>query len=184
MLLVAAGSIFLLPLLVGLVCASERAEILWLCRRFPALAACLEYRAAVDAFVRGRRAATAREDRADSWSGLSHDAFRLRLERDLARRGIPTVPVRDRDLDGYDFALDTGRGRVLVRCEAGDEPVRVSVGRELHACLEETGADGALVVTAAGPSPALSAYAADRPVRVVPPDGLADVAVEATRRAP
>ena len=49
---VGAASIVLVPLLVCVVCASERAESRWLCRHVPIYEACLAYRAAVDSYRR------------------------------------------------------------------------------------------------------------------------------------
>ena len=64
--ILAAGSVVLLPLAMLVLCASERVEERWLCRKFPALRACLAYRAipyerdAHEVGVSARRAFTRR----------------------------------------------------------------------------------------------------------------------------
>ena len=45
--ILAAGSVLLLPILVAALCIGERAEERWLCKRVPVLRACLAYRSAV-----------------------------------------------------------------------------------------------------------------------------------------
>lgn len=182
--LVAAGSIFLVPLLVGLVCASEKAETRWLCRRFPQLGACLDYRAAVVGFRRGRRPSSREVHDPGWWMALEPVAFCVQAARDLEGCGSVLKHPADRELAGYDFAFDDPRGRVLVRCEAGSEPVRLGVGRELVACLEETGAGRAMVISAADASPELAAYLADRPLVVLRPWELGGAGAAVTRPGP
>jgi hypothetical protein len=61
---------------------------------------------------------------------------------------------------------------VLVRCEAGPDPADIGIGRELTACLVETGAARAILVTPAGVSTRLGDYLAGRPINVVDPEKL------------
>ncbi len=167
--LVAAWSIVLIPIFVCLLCASERVERRWLCRRFPLLDACLAYREAVEEH-RARRDRR-HQDRADVgwWSTLPPDVLRLQVERRLDARDITPRRVRDPHAAGYDSEISVGGERVLLRCVPGDHPVEIAVGRELIACLEETGADRAVIVTAAGADSDLEAHLVGRPLSVTDP---------------
>ncbi|MGD8440904.1 MAG: hypothetical protein PVG53_10230 [Holophagae bacterium] len=167
--LVAAWSIVLIPIFVCLLCASERVERRWLCRRFPLLDACLAYREAVEEH-RDRRVRR-EQNHADPgwWPTLTPEAFRLQIERQLEARGIPSRRVRDPHAAGYDSEISVGGERVLLRCVPGDHPVEIAVGRELIACLEETGADRAVIVTAAGADSDLEAYLVGRRLSVTDP---------------
>ncbi|HSN53196.1 MAG TPA: hypothetical protein VLT32_00920 [Candidatus Sulfomarinibacteraceae bacterium] len=172
---VGAASIVLVPLLVCVVCASERAETRWLCRRVPVYEACLAYRAALDAFRRGKLRQEAAEADHGRWLELGPAALRAEVARQLEAAGAVVEPVPDRELAGYDLAVEAGGGEtVLVRCEPAARPVAIGVGRELAACLAETGADRAVVVTVAPPSPQLAAYLAGRPLAVVAPWALSE----------
>lgn len=171
--LVAASSVILVPMFVCLLCASERVERRWLCQRFPLLEACLAYREAVEAH-RGRRD-HGRQEHADLawWSTLPPAVFRLQVERRLEARDISFDRVRDPKSAGYDSEIGVEGERVLLRYLPGDRPVEIAVARELVACLDETGADRAVIVTAAGASPELEGYVAGRRVTVVDPVELA-----------
>lgn len=172
---VGAASIVLVPLLVCVVCASERAETRWLCRRVPVYEACLAYRAALDAFRRGRLRQQAAEADHGRWLELGPAAFRAEVARQLEAAGAVVRPVGDRELAGYDLAVELDGGDpILVRCEPADAPVGIGVGRELVACFGETGAGRAVVVTAAPPSQLLRGYLAGRPIAVVAPWAIAD----------
>lgn len=173
---VGAASIVLVPLLVCVVCASERAETRWLCRRVPVYEACLAYRAALDAFRRGTLRRQAAEADHGRWLELGPAAFRAEVARQLEAAGAVVRPVPDRELAGYDLVVEVGGGDpILVRCEAAAAPVPIGVGRELVACLGETGAGRAVVVTAAPPSKLLRGYLAGRPLEVAAPWALADL---------
>jgi hypothetical protein len=166
----AAASILLLPILTLAQCASEQAEERWLCRRFPKLSACLAYRKAVAEHARKARSAPGFDPgSAEWWSSAPPAAFveaaRMAIER---HPGPAAVPV-DRERSGVDFVVDGTDGVVLVRCEPGRRPVAAAVGRELAAALADHGAVRAVLVTAAGSTPALSDYIAHRPITVVAP---------------
>jgi hypothetical protein len=166
----AAASILLLPVLTLAQCASEQAEERWLCRRFPKLRACLAYRKAVAEYARKARSAPAFDPvSAEWWASASPTAFveaaRLAIERHPQAAAVPV----DRERSGVDFVVDGADGVVLVRCEPGRTPVAAAVGRELAAALEDHGAARAVLVTAAGPTPALSDYIAERSITVVAP---------------
>ncbi len=170
---VAAGSILLLPVLMLVVCASERAEERWLCGRFPKLSACLAYRAAVAEHERGGRAAVP-ADRSSGrwWSSVSPDAFVEAVRTELERAPAGEVIAVDREATGLDFALTTADGQVLVRCEPGVQPITAAVGREMVAAMADRGAARALIVTTAEATPALADYIAGRPISVTAPTQL------------
>jgi hypothetical protein len=169
---VGALSIVLVPILMCVVCACEKAEIKWMCRRFPALERCLDYREALADFMRrGARSPEPPHDRS-WWSGLSPTSFRAQVGRDLESRGLDLEPVADRGAAGFDYTLRDGDETVLVRCEAGPEQVEVGVARELVACIGETDADRAIVVTPGGASTTLGSYLVDHPITVVDPMDL------------
>jgi hypothetical protein len=90
----------------------------------------------------------------------------------MEARALDPRPVIDRDASGYDFIARVDDEPVIVRCETGDEPVDIGIGRELTACLAETGATRALLVSEAGASEALAAYLLDRPIEVVAPSRM------------
>lgn len=172
LILVAAGSIVLIPLAVCCLCASETVETRWVCRRFPAMKACLAYREAVAEFARKTRRPPDRPRDRDWWAGLPAATFRAQVQVALERSGLELTPVADRQADGYDFAFSDDDGMVLVRCEGGASPLDIGVGRELTACLLETGAARAVLVTPAGVSRRLSEYLVDHPIDVVEPEAI------------
>ena len=166
----AAASILLLPILTLAQCASEQAEERWLCRRFPKLRACLAYRrAALEHARKVRLKSTSEPQPAEWWTNAPPAAFveavRMAIER---HGGTDAIPV-DRERCGIDFVLREVAGELLVRCEPGTAPVAAAVGRELAAAMADHGAARAVLVTAAGPTPALSDYIAERPITVVAP---------------
>ncbi len=170
----AAVSVVLIPVLVCVLCASERAETRLVCRRFPQLTACLAYRDAMTEFTRrSRRRSGETHDRA-WWCRLAGPTFREYVRRAFEARGLELSPVEDRRARGFDFTLSEPDGDVLVRCEAGADPVDIGVGRELTACLEETGAARAMLVTSSVTTERLAAYLVDRRIDVVDPTGILD----------
>lgn len=172
LILVAAYSIVLIPLMVCGLCASERLEIRWLCRRFPAIEGCLAYREAVAEFARATRRPPDRPRDRNWWAGLPAATFGAQVQVALERSGLVLTPVADRQTDGYDYSFFDDDGRVLVRCEGGATPLDIGVGRELTACLLETGAARAVLVTPAGVSQRLIEYLVDHPIDVVEPEAI------------
>lgn len=166
----AAGSILLLPILMLVVCASERVEERWLCGRFPKLRACLAYRAAVAEHERReRRALTADRTARMWWSGASPDDFIEAAKSELARAGSCEIVSVDRDRTGFDFEVRSEDGPVLIRCEPGAKPASAAVGRELVTAMADRNAATALIVTVAKTAPALADYLRSRPIIVVAP---------------
>jgi len=167
--LVGAWAIVLVPVFICLLCASEDVERRFLCRRYPLFEACLGYREALDDYRRRRR--RDQQCRADPewWAGLSSAAYRFEVERRLNCLGAGLTKPKNREAAGYDFEANGPDGRALIRCEPGDRPVEIGVGRELVSCLAETGADRAVVVTAAGSSEALASFLSGRPLKLVDP---------------
>ena len=166
----AAASILLLPILTLAQCASEQAEERWLCRRFPKLRACLAYRRAVAEHARKIRSESAFEPQPAEWWKSAPPTTFIEAVRWAIERHPPAaaVPV-DRERSGVDFVVQGTDGVVLVRCEPGRTPAAAAVGRELAAALADHGAARAVLVTAAGPTPALSDYIAERPITVIAP---------------
>lgn len=160
--LVAAASVLLLPLAVCLVCAAERAETRWLCRRAPGLAACLAYREAVAAW-RDRRATA----RATGWTSLSRPALAARLADMLRRSGAEVVATPSGWDTGYDLAIERDARTILVRCVAGREPAAEAVGRELIGLLAGGAGDEAVVVAPGGAGSGLQRLLDEWPIRVV-----------------
>jgi len=169
---VAAISIVLVPILLCALCASEKVETRWLCRRFPAIEGCIAYRTALAEFIRLTRRSPDRPRDHEWWLNLSSSTFRGRVQRALENRDLDLAPVADREAEGYDYTFRDEGAQVLVRCEAGATPVDVGVGRELTACLDETGAGRAIVVTPSGVSKRLASYLMDRPIDVVDPEQI------------
>ncbi len=174
--LLAAGSVLLLPILVAALCVGERAEERWLCKRVPLLRACLAYRRAVDEH-RQRTTIPARSHPATSqdWAVLSPASFRAEVASLLEKTVHGTVSSFDREATGIDFEVGAATGTVLIRCEAGAQPVTAGVGRELVTAVAERRAARAVVVTTAGASPALADYIAGRPISVVTPPQLHEI---------
>jgi len=174
--LLAAGSVLLLPILVAALCVGERAEERWLCRRVPVLRACLAYRSAVS--EHRRRATTPSRPRpytSRDWAALSPSTLRTEVARLLERTSLGSVTAFDRDATGIDLEIRATTGPVLIRCEPGGPPVTAGVGRELVAAVADHRAARALIVTTAGASPALADYIASRPISVVAPSKLREI---------
>jgi hypothetical protein len=166
----AAGSVVLLPVLMVIVCASERVEERWLCGRFPKLGACLAYRSAVaDHERREREAFTADRTARMWWSGAAPEVFIEASKSALLHEGSYEVRSVDRESTGFDFEVGPMDGRILIRCEPGTEPAPAAVGRELAAAVADRGAAKAFIVAAAGASPALADYIVGRPIVLIAP---------------
>lgn len=168
----AAGSVLLLPALVLLVCAGERAEEKWLCRRVPMLRACLAYQRA----VADHRCVI--DDRASNvcdvgqWSAASGTTFSTMVRAELEQRFRRPVFAVDREEAGFDYRVDLQGRRLIFRCQAGPEPVAAAVGRELVAAIDDFQAQAAVIVTPAQPTDALRQYIVNRPITVVAPWAL------------
>jgi len=165
----AAGSVILLPVLFLLLCAGEKAEERWLCRRVPMLRACLAYERAVAEHRRLTEGRAARPLEPEDWQALSESAYIRQLRSELDRRFPSSVSETERELTGFDFIIDLARQNFVLRCEAGSTPVAASVARELVAALDDAGADAAVIVTAAEATEALEKYIADRPITLAAP---------------
>ena len=172
LIVVAAVSIVLVPILLCALCASEKLETRWLCRRFPAIKECLAYQEAMAEFRRlTRRPPEGPHDHA-WWTRLSGPTFRGQVQQALNQRNLELTPVADREAEGYDYTFRDTSGKVLIRCEAGATRIDIGVGRELTACLDETGAGRAIVVTPSGVSKRLAAYLMDHSIDVVDPEQI------------
>lgn len=167
----AAASVLLLPFLVLAQCLSERAEERWLCRRFPKLRACLAYRRAVAEQAQRPDGGVADPPAVPHgwWRGAPPAAFTAAVARSLETLPGARVATLDRERTGADFELAASSGLLLVRCEPGARPLAAGVARELVAAIAERRADRALIVTAAGATPALEELSTGRPIAVVAP---------------
>lgn len=161
---VAAGSIVLVPLLVCVVCLGERAETAWLCRRFPKMRAVADYRRALEAAHRpDRDLPPAGLD----WRSVDQIGLCEVVQRRLEDAGCTVVAVSDPAATGYDLEVRGEDGSlVLMRCVAGHRPADAATGRELLGAWTATGARRAVLVVPAGPTPALEELAARSPVTV------------------
>jgi len=168
--LLAAGSVLLLPVLVAVLCVGERAEERWLCQRVPLLRACLAYRSALaehrrrSAVPSGRHPSSSRD-----WAVLSPAVFRTEVGSRLEMAAPGSVTALDREATGVDFEVNVSSGPVLIRCEPGVQPVAAGVGRELVAVIADHRAATALIVTAAGASRTLVDSIDGRPISVIDP---------------
>jgi len=170
----AAGSILLLPLVAAVLCAGERAEERWLCRRIPVLRACLAYRKAVaDHGLRTAPDVAMRPSTPEDWAALSEAVFRTEVALLLEQSGSAPVFRCEREATGIDYRIESNDRSVILRCEAGVQPVPAGVGRELTAALIESEADCAVILSVAGPDPGLADYMTDRSIVVLPPWELA-----------
>jgi hypothetical protein len=140
-----------------------------LCRRYPTLKACLAYREAIAEFKRITRRSTVDVRDHDWWKKLPATVFRSQVARALERTDHSLESVPNREATGFDFVLGGEGHRVLIRCEEGSGVIEAGVGRELSACLAETGADRAILMTTGKPSAALTSYLMGRPVKLVRP---------------
>ncbi|MDX2437351.1 MAG: hypothetical protein QNL88_09900 [Acidobacteriota bacterium] len=167
---IAAGSILLLPLVVAALCAGEQAEERWLCRRVPALRACLAYRKAVADHTRHTASELTRHSPApEEWAVLSPGVFRAEVASLLEQSVAAAVFRCDREATGIDFRVDWTDRCVILRCEAGLQPISAGVGRELTAALTEFEADSAVILSVSGPDPGLARYITKRSIMVLPP---------------
>jgi hypothetical protein len=172
LIVMAAGSILLLPVLMLALCATEAAEEHWLCRSFPSLRACLAYQRAVAEHQRRNAARTPPPVGEDEWASLSRLRFLEEVAALLEERIPSAVSRMQREASGLDFVIDHGVHEILVRCESGSIPIAPSVGREMAAALADRGAKRAVIITAAQAAPLLEDYIADHPIEVVAPWNL------------
>jgi hypothetical protein len=180
----AAVSVLLLPVAFLAVCAGERAEERWLCRRFPALRACLAYRKAVADHRRRSLPSAPPRVAPEVWRDISLPACLVLMGDTLNTRACGDVTEIDRETAGFDFLVVSDGRRLLLRCEPGPNPVSAAVGRELAAALIDFDADAAWIVAAAEPTPALEDYVADRPITVLGPGELTETIRDSEFRIP
>lgn len=174
----AAGSVLLLPASVLLLCAGEQAEERWLCRRFPKLRACLAYQRAVAEHRRSSSSRPSDHIAGADWSMLSHPTYVEMLRARLDREYGNSVTEVDREATGYDFLFRDGGRSIILRCECGTEALPAALGRELAAAVSDSGADAAIILTVAQPTPDLEGYIAGRPITIVSPSDLEAIASE------
>jgi hypothetical protein len=172
LIVVAAGSILLLPVLMLGLCATEAAEEHWLCRSFPKLRACLAYQKAMAEHERRIIARTPPPVGEDEWLALSELRFLEEVASLLERRHPSAVSRMQRESSGLDFVIEDGVSEVLVRCESGSIPIAASVGREMAAALSDRGAGRAVIISGARAAPLLEDYIADRAIEVIAPSNL------------
>lgn len=170
----AAVSVLLLPAAFLAVCAGEQAEERWLCRRFPALRACLAYQKAVADHRRRSLLSSPPSAASEDWLAISLPASLMITGNMLNRMSCGRVTEVNRETAGFDFLFESDSRRLLLRCEPGANPVSAAVGRELTGALVDFNADAAWIVAAAEPTSAFEDYIANRPITVLGPGELAE----------
>ncbi len=166
--ILAAGSVVLLPLAMLVLCASERVEERWLCRRFPTLRACLAYRKAVSDYDRSTRPRSVPDD-PEWWRSAGEVAFRSAIGLKFDQVCPNRVAALDRESTGIDMVITTGESDLLIRCHVGGDAVPVSIAREVRAALVDRGASAAMILSAADPSPACRDYISGHSISIVQP---------------
>lgn len=166
----AAGSVILVPLVMVALCAGEQAEERWLCRRVPAMRACVAYRRALAEHGRRTRSAPIlRPSTPEDWAALSLRTYVAEVHSILEQSVAAPVFRCEREATGFDFRIDRKDRSEIFRCEAGSQPVAAGVGRELTAALIESEAAAAVILSVPGADRGLARYIADRSITVVPP---------------
>jgi hypothetical protein len=161
-LLVAAGSVLLIPAVTGLVCAVEQCEHSWLCRRYAKYRALTEYRKALSAHeteFQRYRAARERASR-DYWLAMSRDRLTAEVAQLFQSRGSDVRKLSSRDESGADLLVVDEGLVTAVRCEPGPVQTGIALGRELAAARLDVGADRLVLVAPAGADHALAEYLA------------------------
>jgi hypothetical protein len=168
-LLVAAGSVLLVPAVAGLVCALEQCEHSWLCRRHARYRAISEYRKAWAAHDRElARYRAARSRAAESfWRDLGQAALVAETVRAL-RATRPRDKVAEAgENSGLDAVVRSDSGDVAVRCIADAVASGRPLGREVTAAAIDVGAAEVLVVAPRGADPELVTYLQEHNGRVL-----------------
>ena len=168
----AAVSVLLLPAAFLAVCAGEQAEQRWLCRRFPALRACLAYQKAVADHRRRSLLSAPPSPGSENWRAISLPAALMITGNMLNKISCGRVTEVNRENAGFDFLVESDGRRLLLRCEPGPNPVSAAVGRELTGALVDFDAEAAFVVAVAEPSRALEDYVSERPITLVNPSQI------------
>jgi len=159
-LLVAAASVVLVPVIAALVCGLERCERLWLCRRHARYRAVDAYRHALEEHDRLQHRRRAEEARVGEsfWRSLDRAALIeevARLHRALGH-AVEVLP-EGRDA-GVDLMVRGDRESLAVRCHAGPAAEGRGLGRELEAARRDLGADRAVLVAPGGAAGDLASY--------------------------
>ena len=172
----AASLVLALPAAVALVCAAEWAETRWRARRDPVWAAWLGRQRAAEHDVRRRvEAELAHPQRRPIWwRGLRHDELCRRVAALHESGGWTARAAPSRAATGVDLVV-CRQGRIrVVRCEAGPDPARLAVGRELVAARLDLEADEAVLVAPCGLEGGLLAYLRERDLQAWDADEVAE----------
>lgn len=152
--MVAAGSILLVPLLVCAIGLGERAELAWLCRRFPKIRSMVAYQRALERHHESAQERRAR--RALDWRSVDRLGLREAVRERLEAGGCVVRVVADPAAEGYDLEVRRPDGAlVLIRCAAGRVAASPAVARDLLGAWAATGARHAVLVAPAGAAPDL-----------------------------
>ncbi len=161
-LLVAAGSVLLIPAVTGLVCAMERCEHNWLCRRYGAYRALSDYRRAMDDHKVAQRQYEIWHARTleDHWRRMDQRALVAETAELYRRSGIAVREMGPHDRAGVDLLIVGDASVTAIRCVADPIDTGLTLGRELAAARLDIGADRLLLVSPRGVDDELEEYLA------------------------
>ncbi len=159
-LLLAAGSVLLVPAITGLVCALETCEQCWMCRRHAQYRAASYYRKAMKAYeVEVQRLQAVQHRHGEAfWRSLDHPRLVAETIRVLESAGHVVNRVAPELDSGIDLLVTRAEEVTAVKCAAGGVVTGRSLGRELAAAARDIGAFETLLVAPGGVDSDLSLY--------------------------
>lgn len=161
-LLVAAGSVLLIPAVTGLVCAMERCEHNWLCRRYGAYRALSEYRRATAEHEVAQHQYEVWQSRTleDHWRQMDQRTLVTETAELYRQAGKSVREMVPHDRAGVDLLIVSDASVTAVRCVADPVDEGLTLGRELAAARLDAGADRLLLVSPRGVDEELAEYLA------------------------
>ncbi len=161
-LLVAAGSVLLIPAVTGLVCAMERCEHNWLCRRYGTYRALSEYRRAMAQYEveLGQYDLWHARTLEDHWRQMDQRTLVAETAELYRRLGTSVREIDPRDRAGVDLMIVGDRSVTAIRCLTDLPDGGLAFGRELAAARLDAGADRLLLVAPGGVDNELAEYLA------------------------
>jgi len=161
-LLVAAGSVLLIPAVTGLVCAMERCEHHWLCRRYGAYRALSEYRRAMAEHEVAQHQYEVWHSRTleDHWRQMDQRTLVTETAELYRRAGKSVRKMVPHDRAGVDLLIVSDASVTAIRCVADPVDEGLTLGRELAAARLDAGADRLLLVSPRGVDEELAEYLA------------------------
>ena len=161
-LLVAAGSVLLIPAVTGLVCAMERCEHNWLCRRYGAYRALSEYRHAMAEHEVAQRKYEVWHERTleEHWREMDQRSLVAETAELYRRAGNRVREMAPGDRAGVDLLIVGDASVTAIKCVADPVDTGLNLGRELAAARMDAGADRLLLVSPRGAGDELVDYLA------------------------